>query len=224
MSGVKKSTTTKTIKKILVSQARPESDKSPYFELERKYSVALHFQPLIQLVPISGKDFRKTKIDIAEYTAVIFTSKNAIDHFFRTCDELKINISQDTKYFCITESVALYLQKFIMYRKNLSGARTNTQNRPFYYVNNEIRDYQMRQANPFLRKHISSIMLLELLDQMLMGAEENTDVLDAWLMLFLALPPDYDASPKKKRVERKRMIRVYSRNNSGQLIVEWKTV
>ena len=116
------------------------------------------------------------------------------------------------------------LGKFIMYRKNLSGARTNTQNRPFYYVNNEIRDYQMRQANPFLRKHISSIMLLELLDQMLMGAEENTDVLDAWLMLFLALPPDYDASPKKKRVERKRMIRVYSRNNSGQLIVEWKTV
>jgi hypothetical protein len=116
------------------------------------------------------------------------------------------------------------LGKFIMYRKNLSGARTNTQNRPFYYVNNEIRDYQMRQANPFLRKHISSVMLLELLDQMLMGAEENTDVLDAWLMLFLALPPDYDASPKKKRVERKRMIRVYSRNNSGQLIVEWKTV
>ena len=117
MSGAKKSTTTKTIKKILVSQARPESEKSPYFELERKHAVALHFQPLIQLVPISGKDFRKTKIDISEFTAVIFTSKNAIDHFFRTCDELKINISQDTKYFCITESVALYLQKFIMYRK-----------------------------------------------------------------------------------------------------------
>ena len=117
MSGAKKSTTTKTIKKILVSQARPESEKSPYFELERKHAVALHFQPLIQLVPISGKDFRKTKIDISEYTAVIFTSKNAIDHFFRTCDELKVSISQDTKYFCITESVALYLQKFIMYRK-----------------------------------------------------------------------------------------------------------
>jgi len=104
-------------KKILVSQARPESEKSPYFDLERKYNVSLFFQPLIQLVPIGAKDFRKTKIDISEYTAVVFTSKNAIDHFFRTCDELKISINQDTKYFCITESVALYLQKFIMYRK-----------------------------------------------------------------------------------------------------------
>ena len=105
------------IKKILISQARPESEKSPYFDLEKKHKVALHFHPLIQLVPIAAKDFRKNKIDIAVFTAVVFTSKHAIDHFFRTCDELKINISQDTKYFCITESVALYLQKFIMYRK-----------------------------------------------------------------------------------------------------------
>jgi uroporphyrinogen-III synthase len=105
------------IKKILISQAKPESEKSPYFDLERKYNVSLFFQPLIQLVAIPAKDFRKSKIDITEYTAVIFTSKNAIDHFFRTCDELKVNINQDTKYFCITESVALYLQKFIMYRK-----------------------------------------------------------------------------------------------------------
>ena len=81
MSGAKKSTTTKTIKKILVSQARPESEKSPYFELERKHAVVLHFQPLIQLVPISGKDFRKTKIDIAEYTAIIFTSKMPLTIF-----------------------------------------------------------------------------------------------------------------------------------------------
>jgi uroporphyrinogen-III synthase len=117
MSGDKKTTSAKTIKKILVSQARPESDKSPYFDLEKKYNVSLFFQPLIQLVPIPAKEFRKSKIDIAEYSAVIFTSKNAIDHFFRTCDELKVSINQDTKYFCITESVALYLQKFIMYRK-----------------------------------------------------------------------------------------------------------
>ena len=137
MSGAKKSTTTKTIKKILVSQARPESEKSPYFELERKYSVALHFQPLIQLVPISGKDFRKTKIDISEYTAVIFTSKNAIDHFFRTCDELKVSISQDTKYFCITESVALYLQKFIMYRKRKVFFGTDGSNKKMFDVLNK---------------------------------------------------------------------------------------
>ena len=66
---------------------------------------------------IPARDFRKQKIDIVSYSAVIFTSRNAIDHFFRTCDEMKINISQDTKYFCITEAVALYLQKFILYRK-----------------------------------------------------------------------------------------------------------
>jgi len=137
MSGAKKSTTTKTIKKILVSQARPESEKSPYFELERKHAVALHFQPLIQLVPISGKDFRKTKIDISEYTAVIFTSKNAIDHFFRTCDELKLSISQDTKYFCITESVALYLQKFIMYRKRKVFFGTDGTNKKMFDVLNK---------------------------------------------------------------------------------------
>jgi uroporphyrinogen-III synthase len=117
MSVEKKATATKTIKKILVSQAKPESEKSPYFDLERKYKVTLFFKPFIELEPIGAKEFRKTKIEIPSYSAVIFTSKNAIDHFFRTCDELKVNISQDTKYFCITESVALYLQKFIMYRK-----------------------------------------------------------------------------------------------------------
>jgi uroporphyrinogen-III synthase len=113
----KKAATSKSIKKILISQAKPESERSPYFDLAKKYKVELHFHPLIELVSIPSKEFRKTKIEIAIYSAVIFTSKNAIDHFFRTCDELKVNVSQETKYFCITESVALYLQKFIMYRK-----------------------------------------------------------------------------------------------------------
>ncbi|WP_245957755.1 uroporphyrinogen-III synthase [Niabella yanshanensis] len=77
----------------------------------------LDFEPLISIVPISGKDFRQQKINIVRFTGVIFTSRNAIDHFFRTCEENKITVSQDTKYFCITEAVALYLQKFILYRK-----------------------------------------------------------------------------------------------------------
>ena len=113
----KKTATSKTIKKVLISQAKPESERSHYFDLASKYKVDLHFHPLIQLVAIPSKEFRKSKIEIPNYSAVIFTSKNAIDHFFRTCDELKVNVSQETKYFCITESVALYLQKFIMYRK-----------------------------------------------------------------------------------------------------------
>jgi len=107
----------KKVKKVLITQPKPETDKSPYYELARKYSIELSFHPFIRLEGIPPKEFRKQKIDIANYSAVIFTSRNAIDHFFRTCEEMKVNISQDTKYFCITEAVALYLQKFILYRK-----------------------------------------------------------------------------------------------------------
>ena len=107
----------KVVKKILITQPRPESEKSPYFELSRKFKVELDFHPLINLEPISAKEFRKQKVEIQNYTAIIFTSRNAIDHFFRTCEEMKLNVSQDTKYFCVTEAVALFLQKFILYRK-----------------------------------------------------------------------------------------------------------
>lgn len=103
--------------KVLITQPRPESEKSPYFELSRKYDVELDFHPFIKLEPIPAKEFRKQKIDIQTHTAVILTSRNAIDHFFRVCEEMKVSVSQDTKYFCITEAVALYLQKFILYRK-----------------------------------------------------------------------------------------------------------
>ena len=107
----------KEVKKVLITQPKPEGDKSPYFDLAKKHNIELHFHPFIIVDGIPAKEFRKQKIEIANFTAVIFTSRNAIDHFFRACDEMKLNISQDTKYFCITESVALYLQKFILYRK-----------------------------------------------------------------------------------------------------------
>ncbi|MDP1762420.1 MAG: uroporphyrinogen-III synthase [Sediminibacterium sp.] len=116
-NGPKKSVTAKATKRILISQPRPESEKSPYFDLERKYNVELIFKPFIKLEGIAARDFRKQKIDIMYYSAVMFTSRNAIDHFFRMCEEMKVIIGQDTKYFCITEAVALYLQKFILYRK-----------------------------------------------------------------------------------------------------------
>ncbi len=105
------------IKKILITQPKPETEKSPYFELARKYQIEMEFFPFIRLEPIPSKEFRKQKVEIQNFTAVIFTSRNAIDHFFRTCEEMKVSVSQDTKYFCITEAVALYLQKFILYRK-----------------------------------------------------------------------------------------------------------
>jgi uroporphyrinogen-III synthase len=110
-------TSTITVKSILITQPKPDTERSPYFELARKYDVFLDFFPFIRVEGISAKDFRKQKIEISGFTAVVFTSRNAIDHFFRLCEEMKVTVSQDTKYFCITESVALYLQKFILYRK-----------------------------------------------------------------------------------------------------------
>lgn len=102
---------------ILISQPKPETEKSPYFDLAKKFNVKLDFFPFIRVEGVPGKDFRKQKVDISNYTAVIFTSRNSVDHFFRICEELKVKVSQDCKYFCITEAVALYLQKFILYRK-----------------------------------------------------------------------------------------------------------
>lgn len=105
------------ISKVLITQPKPPTDKSPYFDLAKKYGLDLDFFPFIRVEGIEGKEFRKQKIDIAEYTAIVFASRKAIDHFFRICEELKIKVSQDMKYFCSTEAVALYLQKFILYRK-----------------------------------------------------------------------------------------------------------
>lgn len=109
--------TVREIQNVLITQAKPENDKSPYFEMAKKYKINLSFAAFIRVAPISSKEFRKQKIDIPSYSAIIFNSRNAIDHFFRTCDEMRITVSQNVKYFCITESVALYLQKFILYRK-----------------------------------------------------------------------------------------------------------
>lgn len=115
--GSASGTVGKIVKKILITQPKPENDRSPYFELAKKFNIKLVFHPFIKLEGIPAREFRKQKIDINYYTAAIFTSRNAIDHFFRICDEMKVSINQDTKYFCITEAVALYLQKFILYRK-----------------------------------------------------------------------------------------------------------
>lgn len=107
----------KRIAHILITQPKPESDKSPYFDLARKYNVELEFFPFIRVEGLNAKEFRKQKLDLADFSAVILVSRNAVDHFFRICEEMKFKVSQDMKYFCITEAVALYLQKFILYRK-----------------------------------------------------------------------------------------------------------
>jgi uroporphyrinogen-III synthase len=105
------------IKKILVSQPKPESDKSPYFELAEKNNVKIDFRPFIQVEGVSVKEFRKSRIDLLTHTAVIFTSKHAIDNFFRIAEEMRLNVPDAMKYFCISEATAYYLQKYIVYRK-----------------------------------------------------------------------------------------------------------
>ena len=133
-------TTSKAVKKVLITQPKPDGDKSPYFELAKKYGLNLDFHPFIVVDGIPAKDFRKQKIDIASYSAVIFTSRNAIDHFFRICDEMKVSISQETKYFCITEAVALYLQKFILYRKRKVFYSADGTNKCLFDVINKHKD------------------------------------------------------------------------------------
>ena len=135
--GVSKGT---PVKKILITQPRPEGDRSPYFELARRHNVELHFHPFIIVEGITAKEFRKQKIDFTQFTAVIFTSRNAIDHFFRICEEVKMNVSQDTKYFCITEAVALYLQKFILYRKRKVFYGADGTNKSLFDVINKHKD------------------------------------------------------------------------------------
>lgn len=105
------------IKSILVSQPEPQNPKSPYHELARKYNLKVDFRSFIDVVGVPAKEFRQQKINILDFTALIFTSKTAIDHFFRIAEELRITIPDSMKYFCITENVAFYLQKYIVYRK-----------------------------------------------------------------------------------------------------------
>lgn len=105
------------IKTILVSQPEPKNDKSPYSELAEKNNLRIDFRPFIKVDGISAKDFRQSRIDILAHTGVIFTSRTAIDHFFRLSEELRLSIPDTMKYFCISEATALYLQKYIVYRK-----------------------------------------------------------------------------------------------------------
>lgn len=105
------------VNKILVSQPQPSNEKSPYFDLAGKYGVELIFRPFIKVEGVSSRDFRAQKINISDYTAVIFTAKTAVDHYFRLCEESRFAVPPTMKYFCTSESVANYLQKYIVYRK-----------------------------------------------------------------------------------------------------------
>jgi len=111
---------------LLVSQSRPADENSPYYELSRKYNIKVDFRSFIQVDGLSFKEFRKQKVNILSHTAIIFTSRNAIDHFFRICQEGRIEVPADMKYFCISEQTANYLQKYIVIRKRKIFCGTKT--------------------------------------------------------------------------------------------------
>lgn len=105
------------IKKVLISQTAPENGKSPYFDIAEKYNLKLDFHPFNRVEGLPIKEFRQQRINVLDFTAIVFTSKTAVDHFFGLCEELKVVIPDTMLYFCASESIALYLQKYTVYRK-----------------------------------------------------------------------------------------------------------
>lgn len=107
----------KPVHSILVSQPEPQNINSPYHKLASRYNIKVDFRPFIEVKPVSHRDFKKQKLNILAHTAIIFTSRNAINHFFRICKAEKIEMPAEMKYFCISEQTANYLQKYIVVRK-----------------------------------------------------------------------------------------------------------
>lgn len=134
------------IRKILISQPEPQTEKSPYFDLANRHSIKIDFKPFIQIEGVSVRDFRQQKINIPDFTAVIFTSRTAVDHFFRICEEMRISVPDTMKYFSITESIAFYIQKYVVYRK-----------RKIFYGNNNFNDLM-----EFILKHNTENYLIPL--------------------------------------------------------------
>ena len=105
------------VKKILVSQPKPANDKSPYFDIADNFEVELVFRPFIKVEGLTSKEFRQQKVSISGHTAVVFTSRHAIDNYFNLAKEMRYQVPEDMKYFCVTEQIALYIQKYVQYRK-----------------------------------------------------------------------------------------------------------
>lgn len=105
------------VNKILVSQPRPATEKSPYFGIAEKHNVQIDFCSFIKVEGLTAKEFRQQKVSILDHTAIVFLSRHAIDHFFTLCKELRVTIPDDMKYFCLSETISLYIQKYVQYRK-----------------------------------------------------------------------------------------------------------
>ncbi len=146
-----------SIKKILLSQPEPATGRSPYHDIAEKHNVQIDFRPFIKVEPLSAKDFRTQRINILDYTAVIFNARHGVDHFFRMAQELRITIPDSMKYFCVSETVAYYLQKYITYRKrkvfftnsgkfvDMPSIFTKSMDEKFLYVTSDVRNEETMQ-------------------------------------------------------------------------------
>ncbi len=134
----------KDVKSILISQPAPENGKSPYTTLAEKYKIKLDFRPFIEVVGVDNKFFRRQRIGILNHSAIIFTSRNSIIHFFEMCDEMRVTMTAEMKYFCKSEAIALYLQKYIQYRK-----------RKVFFADGSVQDFKA-----LLAKHKDSLKYL----------------------------------------------------------------
>ena len=149
------------IKKILVSQPKPSSEKSPYYDIMRKHNVEVLFRQFIKVESLTHREFRAQRINILDHTAIIFTSRHAIDNFFLLCQEMRVEIPESIKYFCITETISHYIQKYVQYRKR----------KVFYGDSGKIADLM-----PLIQKHKNEKYFIPQSD---VHSNELTDMLDA---------------------------------------------
>jgi uroporphyrinogen-III synthase len=134
-------TAKKKLKTILVSQPKPEGDKSPYGDLAKKHKLKIDFRPFIHVEGVTAHDWRRQRIQVLDHTCIIFTSRNAVDHFFRICGETRVTVPESMKYFCMSEAIAYYLQKYVVYRKRkiFVGERKFSDMIPLFKKHNEER-------------------------------------------------------------------------------------
>ena len=149
------------VKTILVSQPAPKSENSPYFELADKQKVKIDFRSFIHVEGESSREVRNQKIDFLSFSAVIFTSRNAVDHYFRLADEMRVVVPDDMKYFCLSEAVAFYLQKYVVYRKRKIYVGTRT----------------FDDLMPLIKKHKAEKFLLPSSDMVKQTMIDNMDSL-----------------------------------------------
>ena len=166
-----------SVKTILVSQPKPESEKSPYFDLAERYKLKIDFRPFINIEGVSTREFREQKVELAKHTAVILTSKTAVDHFFRIAEETRFKVPDAMKYFCMSEAVAYYLQKYVVYRK-----------RKIFFGKQNINDLV-----EVLKKHKSETFLLpcsDILRQRIPDTLKDHDINFSKLVLYRTVASD----------------------------------